>query len=92
MCVCACVSVCMCVCVCVLSIHMLHGVSCPQSTTVPQLAHKLSPIIARVGQNCIHTPHMTVFLVISLPKIPYIHRIYMVLANPNNSQILHLQR
>ena len=25
---------------------------------------------------------MTVFLVISLPKIPYIHRIYMVLANP----------
>jgi len=25
---------------------------------------------------------MTVYLVISLPKIPYIHRIYMVLANP----------
>jgi hypothetical protein len=25
---------------------------------------------------------MTVFLVNSLPKIPYIHRIYMVLANP----------
>jgi len=27
---------------------------------------------------------MTVFLVISLPKTPYIHRIYMVLANPIN--------
>jgi len=27
---------------------------------------------------------MTVRLVISLPKIPYIHCIYMVLANPNN--------
>jgi len=25
---------------------------------------------------------MTVYLVISLPKIPYIHRLYMDLANP----------
>jgi len=25
---------------------------------------------------------MTEYLVISLPKIPYIHRMYMVLANP----------
>ena len=40
-------------------------------------------IICRVGQNRIYTPYMTVFLVISLPKIPYIHRINMVLANPN---------
>ena len=38
--------------------------------------------ICRVGQNRIYTPYMTVYLVISLPKIPYIHRIYMVLANP----------
>ena len=30
----------------------------------------------------IYTPYMTVYLVISLPKIPYIHRIYRVLANP----------
>jgi len=29
---------------------------------------------------------MTVYLVISLPKIPYIHRIYMVLANPIYTQ------
>ena len=36
----------------------------------------------RVGQNRIYTPYMTVYLVISLPKVPYIHRIYMVLANP----------
>jgi hypothetical protein len=27
---------------------------------------------------------MTVYLVISLPKLPYIHRIYMVLANPTD--------
>jgi len=36
----------------------------------------------RVGQNRIYTPYMTVHMVISLPKIPYTHRIYMVLANP----------
>ena len=34
------------------------------------------------GQNRIYPPYMTVCLVITLHKIPYIHRIYMVLANP----------
>jgi hypothetical protein len=38
--------------------------------------------ICRVGQNRIFTPYMTVYMVISLPKILYTHRIYMVLANP----------
>jgi hypothetical protein len=38
--------------------------------------------MCRVGQNRIYTPYMIVYLVISLPKIPYINRIYMVLANP----------
>jgi len=38
--------------------------------------------LCRVGQNRIYTPYMTVYLVISMPKIPYIHCIYMVLANP----------
>jgi len=38
--------------------------------------------LCRVGQNHINSPYMTVYLVISLPKIPYIHRKYMVLANP----------
>ena len=38
--------------------------------------------IYRVGQKRIYTPYMTVYLVISLPKLPYMHRIYMVLANP----------
>jgi hypothetical protein len=53
-------------------------------------------LICRVGQNRIYTPYMTVYLVISLPKIPYIHRIYMVLANPIHmlptimcTQVLH---
>ena len=44
-------------------------------------------VIHRVGQNRIYTPYMTVYLVISLPKIPYIHRIYMVLANPSYTQL-----
>ena len=38
--------------------------------------------MCRVGRNRIYTPYMTVYLVISLPKTPHIHRIYMVLANP----------
>ena len=29
----------------------------------------------RVGQNRIYTPYMTVYSVVPLPKIPYIHRI-----------------
>ena len=33
--------------------------------------------ICRVGQNRIFTLYMTVCMVISLPKLPYIHRIYV---------------
>jgi hypothetical protein len=40
--------------------------------------------MTRVGQNRIYTPYMTVYLMISLPKTPYIHCIYMVLANPTH--------
>jgi len=40
-------------------------------------------IMVRVGQNRIYAPYMTVYFVIYLPKSPYIHRIYMALANPN---------
>jgi hypothetical protein len=35
-----------------------------------------------VGQKSIYTYIYTVCLVISKPKTPYVHRIYMVLANP----------
>jgi hypothetical protein len=38
--------------------------------------------MCRVGQNQIYTAYMTVYSVISLPKIPYIQRIYVVLADP----------
>ena len=40
-------------------------------------------VVSRVGQNRIYTPYMTVYLVISLPRLLYIHRIFMVLANPS---------
>ena len=39
----------------------------------------------RVGQNRLYTPYLTVYLVISLPKTLYTHRIYMVLANPTHA-------
>jgi hypothetical protein len=59
--------------------------------------HTPLAILSRVGQNHIYTPYMTEYLVISLPKIPYIYRIYMVLANPNHApslpaQILYVHR
>jgi hypothetical protein len=45
--------------------------------------------IYRVGQNGIYAPYMIVYLVISLPKIPYKHRTYMVLANPTYIQLVY---
>jgi len=39
----------------------------------PYIAHSIS----RVDQNRIYTPYMTVYLVIFLPKVLYIHRIYI---------------
>jgi hypothetical protein len=38
----------------------------------------------RVGR--INTPFMTVYLVSFLPKVPYIHRTYMALANPTDEE------
>jgi|AntDeeMinimDraft_5_1070356.scaffolds.fasta_scaffold67573_1 hypothetical protein len=42
--------------------------------------------IFRIGQNRIYTYIYTVYLVIPKPKIPYVHRTYMVLANPRHIQ------
>jgi len=44
----------------------------PSYTTTPG-----SSLMCRVGQNRIYTPYMTVYMVISLPKIPYTHRTYI---------------
>jgi hypothetical protein len=34
--------------------------------------------VDRVGQSRVYTPHMTVHLVISMPKIPYIYTVYVM--------------
>ena len=51
--------------------------------TVAAALHVVSNL-SLVGQNRIFTPCMTVYMVISLPKIPYIHCTCMVLANPRH--------
>jgi hypothetical protein len=39
---------------------------------------RVEPLLfSRVGQNRIYTPYMTVYLVLFLPKILYIHPIYI---------------
>jgi hypothetical protein len=60
---------------------LVHAVSVPLAQGKCEMC--------RIGQNRIYTPYMTVYLVISLPKLPYIHRIYMVLANPRNVCPVH---
>ena len=52
--------------------------------------HKASRHVCRIGQNRIYAPYITVCLVVSLPKIPYIHRIYVVLANPTRVPSVHV--
>jgi len=49
---------------------------------LPAKCSVLIPYMLRIGQNHTYTPYTTVRLVIAFPRIPYIHRIYMVLANP----------
>jgi len=77
-CVCVCVCVCVSVCVCI----------CHPTTVSTKMGcrfpiHNVS--MCRVGQNHMYAPlYMTVHLVISQPKIPCTHRIYMVLANPKH--------
>ena len=62
LCVCVC---CVCVFVCVCVCSFLH-----------QITNQRSFLIFRVGQYRVHTLYNTIYLVISLPKIPYIYRIY----------------
>jgi len=67
-----------------------HDAVHPRSTVVTPLAkvhHPLFPFMSRVGQNRIYAPYMTVYLVVSLPKTPYIHIIFMVLAKPSHADV-----
>ena len=80
----------------ILRVHLFHISSHKHSHRLvlgflrPGSQHEVLPIskvrslilVYRVGQNRIYAPYMTVYLVTSLPNMAYIHRIYMVLANP----------
>jgi len=48
-----------------------------KSTMYGLMCYRSRYNITRVGHNRIYTMYMTVHFVISLPKIPYIHRIYI---------------
>jgi hypothetical protein len=41
-------------------------------------------VMCRVGQSRMHTPYITVYKVISLPKIPCVHCMYIVLVDPSD--------
>jgi len=41
---------------------------------------------------CTYSPYMTVYSVISLPKIPYMYALYKVLANPSYVSSLYMYR
>jgi len=47
------------------------------------VANEAASHVCRVGQNRIYTPYMTVYIVICLPKIPYIHRNIYIYINRN---------
>jgi len=52
--------------------HKQHTSACIKIQRYTQATHT-----RRLGQNRTLTPYMTVYLVISLPKLPYIHCIYV---------------
>ena len=64
-------------------LHNMHGRATILPAAISLYCFVVIKLLSRIGQNRIYTPYMTVYLVIFLPKLPYIHRIYMVLANPN---------
>jgi len=77
-CMCACVRVCVHGCVCVCMYVCIRACVC-MGVCVHACACVYVRVwhMRRVGQNHIDTPFMTVYTVISLPKMPYVHRIYI---------------
>ena len=72
-------------CVCLCSIHWTHNEYCHVAGNIYSGNGQVTTPtchMPRVGLSCICAPYLTLYSVISLPKIPYVHRIYMVLANP----------
>jgi len=55
-----------------------------KSTMYGLMCYRSRYNITRVGHNRIYKPYDRIYMVISLPKIPYTHRVFMVLANPTH--------
>jgi hypothetical protein len=85
-----CVYMCVCKCASVRASGRVRETVCMMLLVCRQggtaMCNVQSTAMCRVGQNRICTPYMTVYLVVFLPKLPYIHRICMVLANPSYVQ------
>ena len=71
--VCECVNVCMCVQGCAYACMGEERLPLPVLLNSFDVAY----IIYKVGQNRIYTPYMTVCLMKSLQKMPYIHHVYI---------------
>jgi hypothetical protein len=63
--------------------YFMRSRSCTALLAKSQLSFLDQSVTMRVGQNRIYTPYMTVYLMMSLPKMLYINHIYMVLADPS---------
>ena len=75
-----------------MSVPLMHkcqslDVGVPMSAAGPNASRRSTNVevrwlLCRVGHNRVYAPYMTVYLVVSLPKIPCIHCVCTVLANP----------
>ena len=50
----------------------------------------ISRYMIGVSQNRVYTPYMAVYLAISLPHIPYMHRLCMVLVNSTHDSCVSI--
>ena len=83
MCVCVCMrvsaSMCVCVCMCVAVREYKRPLSRLKclNLMIKDCKRMQASLLYRVGRNRIYTPYITVCMVISLLKLPYVHRIYV---------------
>jgi hypothetical protein len=77
--------------------HLLSKLSRDMHTCMLHtIIHTMLNMVCRVGQNRLHAPYIAAYLVIFLPRIPNVPRLYMVPANPDgmslNTVCAHLAR
>ena len=89
-CVCLCVSMCVRACACVYA-YVCLCTTYKLCNSIVQLfvvnAVRFGRDTCNVNQNHIYAPHMTVYSVISLPKVTYIHQIYIAIHMYGSDQL-----